>query len=66
MTPKLIKSTIPSEIISECIPKSFLSFKKFKTATGIAPIPSCKVSPSLIKLAQNSPIFLSISPTTGG
>ena len=61
--PALIKSTIPSETISECIPKSFFSLRKFKTAKGIAPIPNCKVSPSFIRLAQLAPIFSSSSPT---
>ena len=65
MTPFLTNSTTPSVNISECIPKSFLSVKKLSTASGIAPIPSCKVSPSFISFAQFSPIFFSISPISG-
>ena len=40
MTPASTSSTTPSENISEWMPRSFFSFRKRRTASGMAPMPS--------------------------
>ena len=66
MTPASTSSTTPSENISEWMPRSFFSLRKSSTASGIAPMPSWRQSPSRTREATFSPIARSTSVIFGG
>ncbi len=65
-TPASTRPITPSLIISEWMPRSFFSPRKVSTASGIAPMPSCRQSPSWIRLATWLPMAFSTSPMAGG
>src|SRR5438876_543207 len=49
ITPRSTRSSTPSENISLWMPRSRRSINACRTASGIAPIPSCSVAPSSIR-----------------
>ncbi len=65
-TPASARDTRPSENISEWMPRSFLPFRKSRTASGMAPMPICSVEPSSMSFATFSPMAFSRSPMAGG
>ena len=63
MFPDFSRPKAPSQSISEWTPRSFLSPRKWRMASGMVPMPSWMQAPSSIRLAQLRPICSSISPT---
>ncbi len=55
-------SRTPSEIISVWTPRSLRPERLAKTASGMAPMPICRVAPSSMRPATCSPILRSTSP----
>ena len=66
MLPFSSSGSTPSEIISVCRPRSCLSPRNEQTASGTAPMPSCRQSPSRTSSAIYLPIARSSSPILGG
>ena len=62
-TPLSNSSTTPSENISVWMPRSRFSFRNRSTASGISPIPICRVEPFSMRSATFFPIARATSPT---
>jgi hypothetical protein len=65
ITPASSRARIPSPNISVCTPRSFLSPSCCTTASGMAPMPICRVAPSGIISATYRPIASSTGPSGG-
>ena len=66
ITPASISDSVPSPNISVCRPRSFLVISCLTTASGMPPMPICRVLPSGIRAATCSAIATWVGPITDG
>lgn len=64
--PRSFSGSTPSLNISVQIRSPLRSIRAASTASGTAPMPSCKVDPSSTRAAIRAPIWVAISPGSSG